>query len=277
LISSQGYKKHINPFADYNLKLVQGISSPPVYFLQHGVGKYDMRSWLRKYDINFSLILTVSDYDWEAFVRTYNYDEKIIQELGFPRYDNLTNENLKKEIVIIPTWRKDIISEEALLSSEYFKRWNNLLNDKKVIDFANEKGYDIVFKPHPNSMRFLDSFDTENVTVDTERKFHDVLCESSLMITDYSSVNFDFAYLKKPVIYYQYGNDYHFEGDALIDDEVSTFGDIIDDENILSEKIIEYIDNDCKMEDKYISRVLKFFKFNDKNNSKRVYDWILKH
>ena len=277
LISSQGYKKHINPFADYNLKLVQGISSPPVYFLQHGVGKYDMRSWLRKYDINFSLILTVSDYDWEAFVRTYNYDEKIIQKLGFPRYDNLTNENLKKEIVIIPTWRKDIISEEALLSSEYFKRWNNLLNDKKVIDFANEKGYDIVFKPHPNSMRFLDLFDTENVTVDTERRFHDVLCESVLMITDYSSVNFDFAYLKKPVIYYQYGNDYHFEGEALIDDEISTFGDIIDDEDILTEKIIEYIDNDCKMEDKYVSRVLKFFKFNDKNNSKRVYDWILKH
>ena len=97
------------------------------------------------------------------------------------------------------------------------------------------------------------------------------------MITDYSSVNFDFAYLKKPVIYYQYGNDYHFEGEALIDDEISTFGDIIDDEDILTEKIIEYIDNDCKMEDKYVSRVLKFFKFNDKNNSKRVYDWILKH
>ena len=53
VISSQGYKNHLNPFADLNMKLVQGISSPPIYFLQHGVGKYDMRSWLRKYDINF--------------------------------------------------------------------------------------------------------------------------------------------------------------------------------------------------------------------------------
>jgi CDP-glycerol glycerophosphotransferase (TagB/SpsB family) len=79
-------------------------------------------------------------------------------------------------------------------------------------------------------MRFLDCFDTDNVEVDTHRRFHDIPCESALMITDYSSVNFDFAYLKKPVIYYQYGDDYHFEGDALIDDDKSTFGAIIKDE-----------------------------------------------
>lgn len=277
LISSQGYKNHVNPFADLNLKLVQGISSPPVYFLQHGVGKYDMRSWLRKYDINFSLILTVSDYDQEAFLNTYNYDENIIQELGFPRYDNLTNENLKKEIVIIPTWRKQIKSRVGLLGSEYYRRWNNLLNNEELINFTNEKGYKIVYKPHPNSLKFLELFDTEKVVVDDFRRFHDILCESALMITDYSSVNFDFAYLEKPVIYYQYGDDYHFEGDALIDDEISTFGEIIKDEDALIAKIMEYIENDCKMEERYIERVEKFFKYHDKNNCKRVYDWILKH
>ena len=277
LISSQGYKKHVNPFADLNLKLVQGISSPPIYFLQHGVGKYDMRSWLRKYDINFSLILTVSDYDQEAFVNTYNYDEEIIQELGFPRYDNLTNENLKKEIVIIPTWRKQIKSRVGLLGSEYYKRWNNLLNHEELKRVADENGYKIVFKPHPNSLRFLELFNTENVIVDDYRRFHDILCESALMITDYSSVNFDFAYLEKPVIYYQYGDDYHFEGEALIDDEISTFGEIIKDEDELIAKIIEYIENDCKMEEEYIDRVNNFFKYHDKNNCKRVYEWILKH
>lgn len=277
LISSQGYKNHVNPFADWNLRLVQGISSPPIYFLQHGVGKYDMRSWLRKYDINFSLILTVSDYDQEAFVNTYNYDEDIIQEFGFPRYDNLTNENLKNEIVIIPTWRKQIKSRVGLLGSEYYKRWNNLLNNEELINFANEKNYKIVYKPHPNSLRFLELFNTENVIVDDFRNFHEILCESSLMITDYSSVNFDFAYLEKPIIYYQYGDDYHFEGDALIDDDISTFGEIIKDEDDLIAKIKEYIENDCKMEEEYIERVNKFFKYHDKNNCKRVYDWILKH
>lgn len=52
------------------------------------------------------------------------------------------------------------------------------------------------------------------------------------------------------------------------------FGDVIKDENILVDKIIEYLENDCKMEDKYKERVDKFFKYNDKNNCKRCYDWI---
>ena len=276
-IGSQGYKKYINPFADKNLKLTQGISSPPVYFLQHGVGKYDTSNWLRKYDINFSLLLTVSDLDQKAFVENYNYDEEIIQELGFPRYDNLTKKNLKKEVVIIPTWRKPLKTKEDLLNSEYYTRWNNLLNNKELIEFAEEKGYKIIYKPHPNSVKFLDLFNTNNVIIDTKRRFHDILCESALMITDYSSVHFDFAYLKKPIIYYQYGTDFHFEGKPLIDDDKSTFGEIIKDEDILINKIKEYILNNCEMEEEYKTKVNTFFKFNDKNNCKRVYDWILKH
>ena len=41
--------------------------------------------------------------------------------------------------------------------------------------------------------------------------------------------------------------------------------------------IMEYVENDCKMKDKYKSRVNKFFKFNDRNNRKRLYDWIKNH
>ncbi|MCQ2737764.1 MAG: bifunctional glycosyltransferase family 2 protein/CDP-glycerol:glycerophosphate glycerophosphotransferase [archaeon] len=279
-IGSQGYKSHINPFSDKNLRLVQGISSPPVYFLQHGVVRYNRTNWLRKYDINFSLLLSVSDLEYNAFVEKYNYDKEIIQELGYPRYDNLTKENLKKEVVIIPTWRQLIKTEEDLLNSEYYKRWNNLLNNNELLEFAKEKGYNIIYKPHPNSIKFLDLFNTSKVVVDTKRRFHDILCESALMITDYSSVHFDFAYLKKPIIYYQYGIaslDIPELGELAIDEDASTFGEIIKDEEILINKIKEYIINDCKMEEEYKNRATNFFKFNDKNNCKRVYNWILKH
>ena len=276
VISSQGYKRHLSPFADYNFKLVQNISTPPIYFLQHGVGRYDMTSWLKKYDSNFSLLLTVSDYDYNAFVENYNYSEEIIQKLGFPRYDNLTNDNLKKEIIIIPTWRKKLKTEFDLINSEYYERWNSLLNNKELIEFANKNGYQIVYKPHLNSLKFLNLFDTDNVVVDTDRRFHEMLCESALMITDYSSIIFDFAYLNKPIIYYQYGDDGNF-GESLIDDDLCTFGEVMVDESSVVGKTKEYIENDCKMENKFIDKVNNFFKFKDKNNSKRVYDWILKH
>ena len=55
------------------------------------------------------------------------------------------------------------------------------------------------------------------------------------------------------------------------------FGKVVEDEDALVDKVIEYMENDCKMEDEYASRVDSFFKYTDKNNCKRVYEWLLKH
>ena len=55
------------------------------------------------------------------------------------------------------------------------------------------------------------------------------------------------------------------------------FGAIIEDENELIDKIIEYMDNNCEMEEIYKQRVENFFKYTDRNNSKRVYDWVYEH
>ena len=102
--------------------------------------------------------------------------------------------------------------------------------------------------------------------------------DASLMVTDYSSVFFDFAYLKKPVLYYQNESfdDFHY-GKGYFDYETMAFGEIVHNEDDLVKMIMEYVENDCKMKDKYKSRVDKFFKFNDRNNRKRLYDWIKNH
>ena len=50
------------------------------------------------------------------------------------------------------------------------------------------------------------------------------------------------------------------------------FGAKIDNEDELIDKVIEYMDNNCQMEEIYQKRVDNFYKFNDKNNSKRVSD-----
>ena len=55
------------------------------------------------------------------------------------------------------------------------------------------------------------------------------------------------------------------------------FGDIITSEEVLIDKINEYIENDCEMEDEYKMRVDDFFKFTDHKNSKRVNEWLLNH
>ena len=268
-----------NPFRDWNMRLYAGLATGENYFLQHGVARYDMSSWVTKYDKNLALIVTVSDYDFKEFSR-YNFEEGIVQTLGFPRYDNLTNENLKKQIVIMPTWRNYIKNTNQLLNSEYYSRFNNLINNERLINAAKEKGYEIILKPHPLMYEFMDVFDSNDyVKIDNVTKHHTLLCDCALMVTDYSSVAFDFVYLKKPVIYYQYegGSDHHFDiSTVLADDKSLEFGPIIKEEDELIDSIINYMENDCKMEQIYQDRVNNFFKYTDKNNSKRVYEWTYK-
>ena len=114
----------------------------------------------------------------------------------------------------------------------------------------------------------------ENVIISEAEYYQEFFNKSSVLITDYSTVAFDFSYLKKPVIYYQYADEYHYNKGYFDFDELG-FGDLITTEEDLIDKIFYYIDNDCKMEDKYVNRVETFFKHTDKNNRKRVYEWIL--
>lgn len=281
-MQSQISPRTYDPFTEGRPRRFAGLAMPEVYFLQHGVNRYDMSSWMTKFDKNLSLILTVSDVDYAEFTgEHYNYDESIVQELGYPRFDNLTNDNLKRQIVIMPTWRNYIKTATQLLNSSYYEHFNGLLNNEKLIEHAKKTGYDIILKPHPLMNRFIKVFDVnEYVKIDNVTKHHDLLCDSALMITDYSSVAYDFLYLKKPVIYYQYGggSDHHFDISTVFKDDGSMdFGEIIDNEERLIDKIIEYMDNNCQMEEKYQKRVENFYKYIDKNNSKRVYDWIYEH
>ena len=282
LMQSQISPSTYNPFHEGKPRRFAGLGLGDVYFLQHGVNRYDMSSWVTKFDKRLSLILTVSDVDYNEFTSDhYNYDPEIVQELGYPRFDNLTNENLKKQIVIMPTWRNNIKTANQLVNSEYYTRFNGLLNNERLIEHAKKTGYDIILKPHPLMYKFINVFNVNDyVKVDNVTKHHDILCDSALMITDYSSVAFDFVYLKKPVIYYQYGGgkDHHFDISTVIKDDGSMeFGEIVDNEERLIDKIIEYMDNDCEMEEIYQKRVDDFYKYTDKNNSKRVYDWIYEH
>ncbi len=279
IVSSQVDDENTNPFFGKHIQLYSGIANADKIFLQHGVIKDDMSNWLRKYDKNVQLLVTTADIEAESFKKyEYNYRDGIVQVLGLPRYDNLENNSKNKQILIMPSWRRNLIhlDNDQIAKSQYFLRFNSLINNEHLIELAKSKGYKIIFKPHPNTFRFIELFDENDyVIIDNESKYQDLFNNSSLMITDYSSLAFDIAYIKKPLLYYQYGDDYHF-GDNFFDYESMGFGEVIKDEDKLIDAIEDYLNNDCEMKEVYRERSDKFYKYNDKNNCKRVYDAILK-
>ncbi len=274
IMISQVTRGILNPFTHENSYIYEGLSTYKFCFLQHGVTKDDISWWIKKFHKNLFMFLTVSDLERDSMVNGhYNYEEDRIPVLGFPRYDNLKNDP-QKEILFIPTWRRNLDNPEDILKSDFLKSINSFLSNERLIKKAKELGYKIVFRPHPELWKFLDFINWDDVVL-SEGPYQEMFKTASVMITDYSSVAFDFAYLKKPVIYYQDG-EYHY-GEGYYDYETMGFGKVVFDEDELIDKVIEYMENDCRMEDEYVKRVDSFFKFTDKNNCKRVYEWLLEH
>lgn len=279
IISSHPDEIILNPFMGKNVRSYAGLVNSDKIFLQHGVTKDNISSWLHKTNKNVKLITTVSDAEKKSFLDPgYNYDEKIIKTLGFPRFDNLkSNEKTKKQILIAPSWRSDLqnMTIKYIKDSAYYKTINSLINNKNLIDLSEKYGYSIIFKPHPMVYDFIDLFDkNEYILIDENNTYQQLFKDCDLLITDYSSIAFDFSYMKKPNIYYQHDDDYNFK-EGYFKYKTMGFGEVIENEDELIKLIEDYLKNKCRMKKKYENRVDSFYKYNDKNNCRRVYDEIL--
>ncbi len=269
----------VNPFYDIDIKNYSGLITSKKYFFPHGITKEDISKYIKKFNKNLSLFSATSELEYSSLLKeSYNYDEDVIAILGLPRHDGLTNEEDYKQILFMPSWREYLKGkdEEFIVNSPYFLRINSLFKNKRLINSAKKYGYALIFKPHPELKEIVDCFDTENIIVSVDETYQELINHSSLMITDYSGTFFDFSYLKRPIIYYQGDDDYHYE-DGYWNYYTMGFGDVIVEEDDLVDKIIEYMKNGCEMEEKYKERVDNFFKFHDKNNCKRAYEWVLNH
>jgi len=144
--------------------------------------------------------------------------------------------------------------------------------------------YKILFVLHPgfrNYYRFFDKFNNNIVEVKHSEDvvYSELFSKLSLLVTDYSSILFDVAYLKKAAIFYQFDKDIYFAKHykpGYFSYEKDGFGEVITDDKEVINKILYYFNNEFKLEDKYINNIENTFKYIDKNNCKRVYDNIIK-
>ena len=74
-----------------------------------------------------------------------------------------------------------------------------------------------------------------------QERYSDLFNECSIFITDYSSIHFDVATEKKPIIYYQFDKVKFFTthyGKGYFDYEKDGFGDVITEEKDIIKKIL---------------------------------------
>ena len=120
IITSHLMESYFNPFENENIRFYSGIINSDRYFLQHGVTIGDISKYINKSNRYINLFSTLSDLERNFIIGSYcNYDESIVQTLGFPRYDTLENKNVKNQLFIINMLMNTIMIKVILI----LKQW----------------------------------------------------------------------------------------------------------------------------------------------------------
>ena len=184
-------------------------------FLQHGIIKDDIEG-LKFPNVNLDLFICGAKAEYEYVRDTYRHPDGVVKLTGLARYDTLVNE-VKPQILCMPTWRMwlNALSKEEFASSEYFRAYYSLLTNEDFRAWLRAQGLRMLFYPHYEFQKYISLFedaacDCIEICSFNGYDVQTLLKESAVLITDYSSVYFDFAYLEKPILFYRFDEERFF-------------------------------------------------------------------
>lgn len=288
IISSSAGEFTINPFASDRIYL-NDMFKFRYYFTNHGVNCGNCSKWLNKFNKGIDVFFTTGENESQRIVDDgYLYTRDQIVITGLPRYD-LLYEDSKKQIMILPTWRRAIkesydintssVYFDGFVNTDFFKFYNGLINDERLLNAMREKGYCGIFCLHPIHMKQSVDFEGNDVFRINEGfvDYNKVFAESSILVTDYSTIAFDFAHLCKPIVYSQFDKEDFYKNQVydqgFFDYDVNGFGPVCKDKDSVVDELIWLIEHDC--ENRYLDKVKDFFVYLDDNNCKRVYEVLV--
>lgn len=273
--TNQGFYMHFNKAKWFR-------KSRKIVSIKHGITKDDLPI-LYAEKAKLDLLIAGAKPEYDYMLKNFHYSNNNLKYTGFARFDNLFEHSEKNQILIMPTWRfylSDLSSAE-FQKSDFFIKWNKVLNNTRLITFLENNDLNIIFYPHYEIQKYIKEFSSKSKhIIIADLKHYDVqklLKDSLLLITDFSSVYFDFAYMKKPIVYY------HFDKDRFIiehynkgyfDYDTMGFGPVVNEEIQLINYIEYYAKNHFIVEEKYLNNTKLFFPLHDKNNCKRIFNEI---
>lgn len=220
-----------------------------------------------------------SEKEKEIKVSMCGADKSTVFVTGYPRFDAISEYagSVINKVLYFPTWRSwlEHTPIDELEHTEYVIAVKKLLADEKLKEFLKARNIILYYKPHHKiSHLALDSLESDNIKfLNRDDNLTDYIQTCDILITDYSSVAWDFLYNNREVLFYIFDIDTYIKEQGLYYDvrELNCSNYSMSSDGIVSllrEYNMELINNPSKM-------ALDFFKYKDSNNCERLMNLIL--
>jgi len=225
--------------------------------------------------------LVTSELEKRIVVEDYGYRPHQVSVTGFARFDQLFAGDVEREpvVLVMPTWRDSLMLEEVFLASDYYANWHGFLQSPALHDLLGRTGLRVKLVLHPNMRKYADHFESDHVELvrQEEVDVQHLLKSSAVLITDFSSVSWDFSYLRRPVLFFQFDRtDLVGKRAPHIDFDTMLPGPILDTPDRLVGAVQDAVDRDLTMQDEYYARARAFLTHDDRESCARIYD-VVRH
>lgn len=150
---------------------------------------------------------------------------------------------------------------------------------------AEESGLKIIFFPHANIVPYVSAglFNVpdyvEFASNQQGQSIQQLLSRAAVLVTDYSSVAFESAYMQRPCVYYQFDRDDFFSGEHMFSHgyfsyDNDGFGPVTTTTDEVISALNTLKERDFISEEKYAKRMEDFFPYRDGKCCERVYNRI---
>ena len=261
-------------------KLVGDLRHCKFISLQHGVINDDLSPWLNT--VPMDCFVTTTEGEYQSIVAdgtTYTLTQKEVVRSGLPRYDSLLlAERPEKTILVMPTWRANLAGgwdgqrgtyNPQFAASLFARAWTQFLTSTELAALCQQYGYTVAFRPHRCFIEYLQSFNLSDcIETPTEEPVQSLLKRSCLLITDFSSIAFDMAFMQRPVLYYHFESREQFAKSqnrlvGYFNPEQDGFGPVCTTEKELMKHLALTLANNGQLSPAYRERVAKTFDLRD--------------
>ncbi|MDA9120129.1 CDP-glycerol glycerophosphotransferase family protein [Opitutales bacterium] len=288
-------QKIVQDQGDFTHPLNLLLSKQEKIQMWHGV---PLKKLNRLFGITYDWMISTSDYVNESSLKSV-IDAKNYSNLGYPRNDLLLKDHSVRDLVLCDrelygraknafvTKKQKVIvymptHRESATSIGKARSYLMPLDFESLNTFCSENNFLMVVKLHPFVMQFQSDFSPpegySNVYFhSTQGDIYPLLKYTDLLITDYSSIYFDFLLLDRPVIFYDYDYEEYSSnmGGFFYNYQENAPGEHANKQDLLHKAIL----NSVNFPDNYSYARLqcrkKFFTYNDAKSSERILKQIL--